>query len=344
MKRGHGNKKAQKSTMIQTTHIVGTAAFDQLSAEWDSLATIGITDTPFQKLSYQKIWYEHLGEGDLHTLAVRDGETLIGIGCFNLRGDLLTFNASKEETDYLDVICSAENAPVVWREILTCLCTGAGIEWSTLDLYNIPAESPSMTIVPELAAECGLSFAQERAEVCPIITLPETYDDYLAGIDKKQRHELKRKGRRANGAGAEVRIVNADDDLSAEVDAFLTLLQSSTQEKRDWLNDARTAAFHALSKAALDDGTLQLMFIEVDGEKAATLFNFDYKGRTWVYNSGLNPDLFGRLSLGVTLSAKAIEKAIELGHSEFDFLRGDEQYKYRFGAVDREIFRLTMTK
>ena len=89
---------------------------------------------------------------------------------------------------------------------------------------------------------------------------------------------------------------------------------------------------------------LQLMFMEVEGEKAAALFNFDYNGRTWVYNSGLDPDAFGRLSLGVVLSSLAIEKAIELSHNTFDFLRGDEQYKYRFGAQDTEIFRLIVEK
>ena len=91
-------------------------------------------------------------------------------------------------------------------------------------------------------------------------------------------------------------------------------------------------------------GTLQLMFMEVDGSKAATLFNFDYNGRIWVYNSGLDPAAFGQLSLGVVLTAKAIEWATENGRSEFDFLRGNETYKYRFGAKDTEIYRITLKK
>ena len=325
--------------MIQAKLIVGPSAFDELSAEWDALAATGITDTPFQTLAYQKAWFTHLGEGELHTVAVYDDAALIGIGCFNLRDGVVVFNASKEETDYLDVMVSAENAEVVWNAIFDCLCSSC----TSFDFYNIPAKSPSRAIVEQLANKRGFSFASEVAEVCPIIPLAGSFDDYLAGIDKKQRHEIKRKIRRATGAEAHVRIVNQDDDLTAEVDAFLELLQKSTPEKRDWLNDARTACFHETARTALDAGTLQLMFIEVEDQKAAGLFNFTYKGRTWVYNSGLDPDVFGRLSLGVTLSSKAIEKAIELGNTEFDFLRGDEQYKYRFGAVDSEIFRLTVT-
>ncbi len=330
--------------MIQAKLIIGTDAFEQLSAEWDTLAGNGITDTPFQTVAYQKGWFDHLGEGELHTVAVYDDTALIGIGCFNLRGDTLVFNASKEETDYLDIIASAEHASVVWDAIFDCLCSSQAMSWNSIDLYNIPAESPSRELVANIADSRGFSFAEEVAEVCPIIPLPETFDDYLAGIDKKQRHEIRRKMRRATGAEAEVRIVNQDDDLEVEVNAFLELLQKSTPDKRAWLNQPRTDAFQAIARAALDAGTLQLMFIEVGEQRAAGLFNFDYKGRTWVYNSGLDPDVFGRLSLGVTLSSKAIEKAIELGNSSFDFLRGDEQYKYRFGAKDTEIFRLTVTR
>ncbi len=330
--------------MIRAKLISGDASFEQLAADWDNLAQGGMTDTPFQRLGYQQGWWQHLGEGKLYTVAVCDSSELIGIGCFNLRGERVVFNASKEETDYLDVICSAENAETVWNAIFDCLCSAEFPAWNCLDFYNIPATSPSRAIVEAQAADRGFSFASERAEVCPIIPLPETFDDYLDTLDKKQRHEIRRKLRRANGAEAELHIVGADDDLHAEVDAFLELLVKSTPEKGEWLNEARTQAFHDIAQFAQDAGMLQLMFIEVEGQKAAALFNFDYNGRTWVYNSGLDPDAFGRLSLGVVLSAQAIEKAIELGHDSFDFLRGDENYKYRFGAKDSEIFRLLIEK
>ena len=52
------------------------------------------------------------------------------------------------------------------------------------------------------------------------------------------------------------------------------------------------------------------------------------------------PALFGALSLGVVITAKAIEYAIENGRKSFDFLRGNETYKYRFGAQDTTIYRI----
>lgn len=100
--------------------------------------------------------------------------------------------------------------------------------------------------------------------------------------------------------------------------------------------------FYETAAAAQADGTLQLMFMEVDGQKAAALFNFEYAGRVWVYNSGLDPASFGHLSLGVVLTARAIETAIAHGNHTFDFLRGNEEYKYRFGAQNTTVHRLEM--
>jgi CelD/BcsL family acetyltransferase involved in cellulose biosynthesis len=313
-----------------------------LAEEWDKLASSGMTDTPFQTLAYQEAWWKHLrpSNGQLNTIATRsiDG-SLVGIGCFfNLDG-ALRFNGCVEETDYLDLIAPAEHAAEVWEAMLDCLERLEAASWSSLELCNIPAASPTRSLLPAIAASRGYSFEEDLAEVCPVITLPGSFDEYLDSLDSKQRRELSRKLRRAEGAEVMTTTVGPEDDLRAEVDSFLDLLQKSTYEKRNWLNEGRRGLFHEVAQAARDAGTLQLMFTAVEGRRAAALFNFDYKDRIWVYNSGLDPAAFSALSPGVVLTATAIEQAIKLGRQEFDFLRGDEEYKYRFGAVDTQIYR-----
>jgi CelD/BcsL family acetyltransferase involved in cellulose biosynthesis len=332
---------------MQTTLIEGTAVFGQLAEEWDELAGRGMTDTPFQTLAYQQAWWQHLQppNSQLQTITVRQpsGE-LTAVACLYLTEDkVVHFNGCVEETDYLDLICPPEYAEAAWTAVFNVLCGNDFPDWTSLELCNIPAASPSRDVLKRLAQENSLHVDETINEVCPVIHLPAKFDEYLANIDSKQRREVNRKLRRAAGADVAIRIIGQDDDLTKEVDTFLELLQKSTFDKRDWLNDGRRAVFHDTAKAALANGTLQLMFAEVDGEKAAALFNFDYKDRIWVYNSGLNPAAFGALSLGVVLTAKAIEHAIENGRSHFDFLRGNETYKYRFGAKDTEIYKITIS-
>jgi CelD/BcsL family acetyltransferase involved in cellulose biosynthesis len=213
-----------------------------------------------------------------------------------------------------------------------------------MDLCNIPETSPTRTILPQEAQRRGFLFNERINEVCPVIRLADTFEGYLDSIGSKQRRELNRKLRRAQGADAELVVVGPEDDVDTAVTNFLDLLQQSTFEKREWLTDGRRAVFYDAARAAHKAGMLQLLFIEVRGKKAAGLFNFDYNDRIWVYNSGLDPALFGALSLGVVITAKAIEYAIENGRTTFDFLRGNETYKYRFGAEDTTIYRLHLER
>ena len=118
-----------------------------------------------------------------------------------------------------------------------------------------------------------------------------------------------------------------------------------------WFRNSR--AIHRLSQADFffdiaqvlqDAGWLQLTFVEMNGEKAASLLNFDYGGDILVYNSGYDPQQFRHLSPGIIVTARCIEHAIHLGRAKFDFLRGDEVYKYRFGAQDTEVRRLLIAR
>lgn len=330
-----------------TKLINGEDVFTELASNWDALAQGSITDTPFQTLSYQQSWWQHLQpqSATLHTISVHEEDnSLAGIASFYLLEGVLYFNCSVEETDYLDMIVQADKAAAAWTAVFDCICSDHFPHWDALDLCNIPEASPSRPILQQLAQERGFSFAESLQAVCPIIQLPDTFTGYLDNIDSKQRREIQRKLRRADGASVALIQVGRDDDITQATDEFLELLQKSTLEKRDWLNDGRRALFYDIARSTQAAGTLQLLFVEVDGRKAAGLFNFDYNGRIWVYNSGLDPASFSALSLGVVITAKAIENAIANGRDTFDFLRGNEVYKYRFGAADTCIYNIKITR
>jgi CelD/BcsL family acetyltransferase involved in cellulose biosynthesis len=86
---------------------------------------------------------------------------------------------------------------------------------------------------------------------------------------------------------------------------------------------------------------LQLSFLLINEEPAATYLNFVYGDTVMVYNSGLLADKFGQLSAGIILLANNIRTAIEKGYKVFDFLRGNEIYKFRMGGQETRVFMLT---
>ncbi len=91
-------------------------------------------------------------------------------------------------------------------------------------------------------------------------------------------------------------------------------------------------------RAAFENGYFWLGFLEVRGIKAAASLNFDYKNKLWGYNSGVNRD-FMELSPGWVLLGHTLQWACEHGRYEFDFMRGDEEYKYRLGGVNQYVLR-----
>ena len=135
--------------MIHAKIIDGANAFEALQTHWDQLALSGITNTPFQTLAYQSAWWKHLqpANSTLHTVAVYNEDSLIGIGCFYLLEKVFHFNACIEETDYLDIICHPKDAAAVWTAVFDCLCAASAPDWQALDFCNIPEASPSRTLI-----------------------------------------------------------------------------------------------------------------------------------------------------------------------------------------------------
>jgi hypothetical protein len=194
------------------------------------------------------------------------------------------------------------------------------------------------------ADKLGWSFLQAPLQHCPYIPLPGDWEKYICGVDKKQRHEIRRKLRRAEEYYLPLKwyLVEDGSRLDQEMDDFLKLM-ASDPDKAKFLTPAMRDQLHTIVQAAYNAGWLQLAFIEVDGAKAAGYLNFDYMNHIWVYNSGLDFQ-YGELSPGWVLLAYLLQWANEHQRTSFDFMRGDEQYKYRFGAIDRRVMRLTLRK
>jgi CelD/BcsL family acetyltransferase involved in cellulose biosynthesis len=71
----------------------------------------------------------------------------------------------------------------------------------------------------------------------------------------------------------------------------------------------------------------------------ASFLCLEYGGSVSLYNSGFDP-AHAKLAPGLVLLAHVIGDAITRRIPVFDFLRGEEPYKYAFGPEPRELFRM----
>ncbi len=323
------------------------SAFEQLAEAWQDLMGRAIIAPIFMTVDYQKLWWQHLGVGALRILAVyNEADLLVGLAPLLLDGFELRTVGCVDVSDYLDFLVDRDYQDSVYPAIVDYLADQLGDTWQSTYFCSLPHHSPTRKHILSLAEAKGWSAQAEVEEVCPIITLADTWDGYLATVNKKQRHEIRRKLRRAEGS-AETRwfVIETSDALTDTVlDTFIDLHQKSSAEKEDFWNDDLMAFFKALAKRMAELGYLKLYFVEMDGQLTAALLCFDYQNEILVYNSGFDPTQFQHLSPGNIIISYAIQHAIDLGRTRYDFLRGDEVYKFRFGAVAEDVFNLRLKK
>jgi CelD/BcsL family acetyltransferase involved in cellulose biosynthesis len=249
----------------------------------------------------------------------------------------------------------------VYAAFLDWLASPEAPDWDLLDLCNQPQASLAHTLLPEMAVARGWNVQTVEEDVCPVVTLFQesgvagdpgadaAWDTYLAGLDKKERHEIRRKIRRVEREAPDSRLIviegdGAEMDLDTAVDRFITLHRLSSPAKDAFMTDEMQAFFHAIARALADHAWLKLFFIEADGAPAASYFCFDYNDEILVYNSGYDPMANPHLSLGWVLMARVIQYAIAAGKTRIDFLQGSEDYKYRFGGRDTIVYRTLIRK
>jgi CelD/BcsL family acetyltransferase involved in cellulose biosynthesis len=335
---------------MKTTIYRDANGFDDLAPEWDDLLRDSRADTIFMTFMWQTTWWRYLGEGELRILVVRDDAgVLLGLTpLFRVpHGDskALSTVGCVDVSDYLDWIVRRGHEEAVFSALLDALAGELADEWQLLSLCNIPDGSPTLEVVPRLSQERGWQIQHGLEDVVPILSLPQSWEAYEQMLPGKRRRELRRKLRRAGPySGVDWYIVGSGHDLDQEIDAFIELLIKSQPEKADFMDERNRAFFHAVGRASYEAGYLHLTFLTLNGQRVATYLSFVYGDRLMVYNSGLDPAAY-RISPGIVLMARLIRNAIEeRSYKVFDFLRGDEPYKYDLGGVDTHVHRLTVTR
>ncbi|HEX3053136.1 MAG TPA: GNAT family N-acetyltransferase [Aggregatilineaceae bacterium] len=332
---------------MNITRLTDESLFNQLRDEWIELLADSSADEIFMTWEWQSIWWYSYQPGHLWVLAVRDDAgRLQGIApwffCAEDGVRRISAIGCVDVTDYMEVIARRGFETQVFDALAQYLAEHR-TDYDELSLCNIPENSASHTHLPQSLQKRGFSVSLSVDEVCPIITLPDEFNDYIASLDKKNRHELRRKLRRALGGLEQVEwyVVGSEHDLMAELACFIHLMGISSADKATFLRDPQNFTFfkHIVPVMA-EKGWLQLAFLTVNGERAAAYLNFDYNNRVLVYNSGLEPSAFGHLSPGIVLLARLIEHAIREKREVFDFLRGNESYKYDMGGKDTYVYRL----
>jgi CelD/BcsL family acetyltransferase involved in cellulose biosynthesis len=309
---------------MPTIEIVeGGKILESLSSEWDNLFEESPFGSPFQSRQWLGLWVRHFARADnLRTIVLREGSDLVGIlpliRCTSPWKALRP--AGVGPSDYLGPLQISGAAPIgeAFHDAIVDLS-----KKHLIDLHQVPSDHP---LIDHLPTE--RSIVQAR---CLLLDLPENYNEYVASLSKSLRYDVRRlEGKALKERNAAVEWITVET-ASNFVDQFFDL------HKARWKSRGLPGAFFGKNEQfqrawiieGAKSGLVVMNQLTCEGRSVGSVYAMKHGTTMYFYQAGMDPTA-SSLSPGTILVSKMIERAIELGCTTFDFMRGDEPYKRRW--------------
>ncbi|MCG3162926.1 MAG: hypothetical protein JMDDDDMK_04287 [Acidobacteria bacterium] len=322
---------------IDIVEDIGTLT--ELRADWQKLFQVSGAP-PFISWEWLITWYKWFGhEQQPWTLCAREGGRLVGL--FPLcaqkkRPSLFTPTLNRLSLmgefygapDYLDMLALPglkQKTADLFLNHITQLRSFDLLEFEGLssDSYTL------LSLTRHFGNNTGFRYRISPQFICPRMSLEAGWE---AILKQSQRADyFKRSLRRLNKiASFEFRTTSDVNEIPAAFERFLGL------HTERWINRGGSSATRtAQQKGFMFDaacemaraGMVRFEEIWLEGECRASLFGFESGDCYYFYLSGFD-QAWSKYSLGFTLLWLSIREASHRGLKMYDFLRGDENYKF----------------
>ena len=310
--------------------------------EWDDLLARTAARSPFLSWTWQQAWVQAFARDqrlEIRRVVDAAGRLVALLPLYEASPGLLRIAGGTDVSDYLDLIAEAGREEEAWRAILKSRASSPAV-W---DFHAVPAASPTARVLGELAAPWGLAVSSVVEDRCPVLALPGSWEDYLASLPGKHRHELTRKMRRLEREIPDARAVGlaGREATLSRLGDFLDLHRRSRTGKARFMDEPMEAFFRSVVTGLAERDQLRVWLLDTAGGPVASFITIEWDGTVGLYNSGFDPAR-AALAPGLVLLARVVQDAIARGKRRFDFLRGEERYKYEFGPSPEDVHHVVI--
>jgi len=279
---------------------------------------------PFATPAFLSTWSDHFDHVD--TTAIVEDERGLVVLCE--RDGVLEFAGHGDVTDYHTP--RGERVADLLGAHMASRAPGTEFRFDSLPVEAADVVQRGVTLG-------GIEASVVQHDVALVIELGASFDDHLAGMRKKQRHEMRRKRRRfEEGLGA-ARLERLSGPGAAS--RFADMHRRASGDKGVFMSDEMEAFFVDLEKHC---GGLVDVLLADAGRPLAMSFGFEDDETYYLYNSAFEP-AEREHSPGIVLLEMLIRAAIAAGRRRVDLLKGDEEYKYRLGGAPRPLYLVAGT-
>jgi len=289
----------------------------------------------FATAEWNRLWWEEFSAGKRLFALTFVEDRPVALAAFTVddtdEGRRLRFLGGDDLTDYL--------GPMVAHRDLQQSVADAMLrflkefeDWSYFDAKCLPVPFGFAEWLVAAADHLDMRYEIELQDMTAVLALPASFDAYCESLPPKKRHELRRKLRRfeREAPGAVYRRSDATG-LESDIQSFVELHRGSDGLKGKFMVAERATFFTRVARQMQPAGILSLDFLELGGKVAAATFSFEFNNVFYLYNSAYDHSLKA-ISPGLMLVVHLIRRSIEANADKFDFLRGQERYKFDLGA------------
>ncbi len=310
--------------------------FIQLESHWSSSCNQPGWNSPFVLPSWLKSWWHVFrGNSKIFLHAGYNGNEISGIAPLKRDGSLVSFMGDIETCDYQDFVTFKGAEPGFFNALLDYF---ERKDIRNLELKHVRPESATMKYLAPLAKSRGYTVSHRAETVSIEIDLPSSWTDYLNILDKKQRHEVRRKLRRLQETDGYSYYFKPGLD-PRELERFLQLFSLSRHRKAGFMTPRMTDFFKMMIEQMSETHSVYFGCLDINKQRVAMIIIFDYNNTVYLYNSAFDPS-YSYFSAGLLSKVLGIKESIFLKRVRWDFLKGNEPYKKQLGGKEINLYNI----
>jgi len=315
--------------------------WSQLADDWNKLLRDSKSNNIFLTFEWLYTRAECFLDADrrLFILAFYEKDKIVGLAPWCLhRVRIVGVKARQIEflgipemgSDYMDVIIKRGKEKEVTDSIYSFLCKEKSNVWDSMLLNDIPSGSLFLLYFIDNVRDSGKHIGLREGAFCPIVVLPDSWEDYFSEISANRREQFSRHFRlleREGKVSYESIVQGPDSGFNLERFTSLYRVWWGKKQNEHFYNHLKN-----FSEKCMAQSWLQMDFLSVNGREVAGLLHCRYNGSLLMYLMAVDKTFNKNISIGNILIGLCLEEAISNGINIYDFLRGNEAYKFHWAS------------
>ena len=313
--------------------------------EWENLLIESDFPHPFSSFTFYNSWVETFVDDltQIKMLFFYNENKLVGMAPVYIdhNNKNVSILGDKDLFDYRDIIYISGFYEEIYIEFLSYLKLQPWFHGYTIFMQSIPESSELFNLVNTDKLNNFADVEIKQEDVTPIYDVNGVWDDYLLALNKKQRHEIRRKLRKFESQDFQFKLIRNNDDLSVFLSDFYELFINSREDKKEFLTEERKTFFNKMLFAFAEKNELKILSYYDGNTLISACIVIEYANIYFLYNSAYSLD-YNSYSVGLVSKIIALKQSIENNNHAFNFLRGNERYKYELGGEDIKLHEIKL--